>query len=274
MIGATHEQAEFYVGQLRTFERMSNGSGDHHHALPRNCGWWKRFAKAKWNLVRLSPKLHVAAHAVLSSIFPDNDALTPRRGVDGCLSEASGVSSEKAQTRHRRWIQKRGQAAYQLAKKYEASPSAITVLVTRRVGRQDARTRKPSCLLEWLRMLSKKPITSAYNSGKSATEIAKEFGLDKSTVLDWLREWEAPIRSAQHTKMGFDRSKEIKKIRKLRKQGLSPHRIAKLYNTTSKMITGWLGEKTSHSEGQHSRYHVRQGINNPDCKFCHKQRAA
>jgi DNA-binding CsgD family transcriptional regulator len=73
--GATARQAEGYIAKIRETERLSEERGQAHHILPVNCGWWKKYKDAKWNLVRVESGLHAELHARLFWIFPDNRAL-------------------------------------------------------------------------------------------------------------------------------------------------------------------------------------------------------
>jgi len=73
--GATGTQATQYVGLLRLFESKSKDSGELHHVLPVDCGWWKRYKKCRWNQARIEWEFHLALHGLLVKIFPNNDSL-------------------------------------------------------------------------------------------------------------------------------------------------------------------------------------------------------
>lgn len=73
--GATTEQANSYVNLVRLFEQQSRGEGELHHILPTNCGWWKKFSSCSWNITQVRWGHHIALHAALFDIFPDNDRL-------------------------------------------------------------------------------------------------------------------------------------------------------------------------------------------------------
>jgi hypothetical protein len=198
--GATKTQALLYVTLVSMFSKFSSG-GDTHHILPRGCGWWKKYEKASWNLIPLSWGYHIALHAVLFVIFPNN-----RRLLGALKFTVGGKRLTKHETHKEQIITwyAAGKSTYWIAEKVGITPPTVNEWLTgwgidlRSIG--EAKQWNPPNPDELIRR---------YEAGEAAKVIGEKEGVADNTVKAFLIRNGVSIRGVDYAKWIPSNPKEI-----------------------------------------------------------------
>ena len=256
--GAARRQAQDYVRLIVKFEKESRGNGEDHHILPRNCGWWKKYEKSKWNLVRVEWTLHIALHAYLSYILPENtrlaaaligSALRTRKDSVKKLKYKKQVISWRLQKKSARWIAnkigiKSPCSIHRWLRSWGIQPFPPGTI---RTSPKKAKFKEQ--IINWYR-----------DEEKPLLWISKKINITSSVIGTWLDSWGVELRGY------IDPRKQMfkKQIIKLYKRGLSTEKVGKILDIKGATIWKWLkfwGVKTrGHSEANTLRFIKIKGL--------------
>jgi hypothetical protein len=193
--GASSAHAAFYCFLLRVFVIASknwDGVVSPHHALPVNCGWWKKFSKKTWNLFPVAWPFHVMLHAYLVFLFPRRAsfrrALVVTVAQHRCDEKKYRLKSQVIEWYARRktpaWI------AHQIGLKNGGTIYDWLMgwgIPLRAQGESQTNIKK---------ITHKKQIVNWYNAGRSPKWIGQRMGVNLTTIFHWLLDWGVTIRQA------------------------------------------------------------------------------
>jgi transposase len=255
--GATERDAESYIVLARDFVERSktyDGTVNPHHLLPRQCGWWRKFGRCKWNLAPVAWQLHVSLHAQLCFMFPLNRKM--RRGLNATTVQPEDEMKLRNKDRIMKWYVDECRDAPWIAQQLGRSNTVILIWlhnwgVTIRPRGSANRHPKQRC---------KDQIIKWYKAGRSSTWIAKRIGASTG-VLKWLRKWGVTMRSNSGAHTNVKKSKYKDDILAWYAKGRCPSWIAKQIGMGDNTVRRWLQEwgvtlrpiGTAHTSAQKSK---------------------
>ena len=194
--GATPAQATMYCNLVAWYVDLSQQDcvTEVHHILPRNCGWWKRHANARWNRAVVSWQLHTSLHAALCYIFPANEALFKAAKITSRTCRAT-PQAQREKTQMIQWYGA-GKSCVWIAKRIGVCAKTVHHRL-RRWG-TPMRTQGQSLSISTLGTKKRRFQNRAvawYTAGKSMVWIGKRIGVGGWTIGHWLRERKVKLRS-------------------------------------------------------------------------------
>ena len=196
--GATKEQANGYLRLLHQFEKESKNRGEKHHILPRNVGWWKKYGKAKWNSTQVDWPLHLALHAYLVKLFPENDSLGSSLQIISTrkTKDAKGLLKNKAKIE--KWYIS-GVGINEIARRLKVTPAVIRQRMENWGIKRRPNGETQSFHTNKKMEENKEKIIALYKSGMSAKELGKKFGVNQQTLTDkYFHKWGVKLISVGH----------------------------------------------------------------------------
>jgi hypothetical protein len=235
--GATAAQAGRYINLIRKFERESSGKGELHHILPKNSGWWKRFENTKWNHARVEWHLHIALHAYLAHIFPENNKLLDALRATTMRRH----KNDRHRTQIIRWYQN-GKTGAWIAKRIGVR--ACTII--NRLHRWGVSVRPSGHSVVAAKLQKQKhKIIQWYVNRQSTMWIAKRVDSSERTIARYLKIWGIKVRSCCEVRF-LDH--------------LNAHRKEIVDWYSNRKTAQWMGEKMGVSKSTIYKYLTIQGV--------------
>lgn len=181
--GATRAQADGYLRLVRQFKKDSRNGGERHHILPKNVKWWKRYERAKWNSIQIEWHFHLALHAYLVKVFPQNDSLGSSLQIISTRKSRDAKGLARNRSRIEKWYAS-GVGVNKIAERLKVTTAAIRNRMEswgiKRRSNGETQSFKTTKRLE----RNRDKIIKLYNSGMSAKEIAAKFGVNQQTLTN------------------------------------------------------------------------------------------
>lgn len=255
--GASRKQADFYIGLIKDFAAQSEGSGEKHHILPVNCGWWRKYKTAQWNLAVIDLGLHAALHGYLYFMFPTNKSL--HEAIRAVYITRRGAYKKNLQDKQKLidWYLAGRSTSWISRQHLPGKPGPLSVhnwlkewgVKFRSNGESNAHPAKEKY---------KDRIIAWYHEGRTAAWITKRIGLRGSanSVLSWLVTWGIHTRGtaeARRRSYAFKHRRHFQQALVLYDRGLSFEAIARELKIDPKTIRDFVVQ-TGRKIRPHSEY--------------------
>jgi hypothetical protein len=247
--GVAHTKAKQYISLVEQFEKDSDNKGELHHILPKNAGWWRKYSTEKWNLVLVSWHYHVALHAYLAYLFPENRSMKRALRATTLLKRLTSKKVLQNKERIIRWY-KSGKSLEWIAKQigYKSACGLSKHLwswgVQLRSGTAPTSPKKEK-YKSW--------IIKQYLRGWTVRRVGSAIGISGTTICIWLRSWGVEIRKPKDRKLWSKKLCFKSRMMSWYESGKSAKWISKRVRVDVSTVFQWLkdwGVKLNQGKGK------------------------